>query len=87
MRYVVMNEAFTNPTTKQVEAKPVKLDNLSMSSSLPSNHKAYFLPRIRCLDCPGKLYNAGPEQSVTNFEQHLKNKGHMQNVAKRKGAA
>ena len=85
MRYVVMNEAFVNPDTSKVESKAVKLDNLPLNAPLPPNHKAYFLPRIRCSDCPGKLYNAGPEQTVNNFELHLKNRGHMNNVAKRTG--
>lgn len=86
MRYVVMNEAYVNPDTKKTESKGVKLDNFDTAEALPPNHKAVFLPRIRCLDCPGKLYNAGPEHTVTNFEQHLKNKVHVANVAKRKGA-
>ena len=85
MRYVVMNEAYQNPETGKTEIKQVKLDNLSTSSPLPANHKAYFLPRIRCMDCPGKLYNAGPEQSVSNFDLHLKNRGHIANVGKRTG--
>ncbi|KAF2819777.1 SNF5-domain-containing protein [Ophiobolus disseminans] len=86
MRYVVMNEAFHDPETKKTVTKQVKLDPLSTSSPLPSHHKAYFLPRIRCMDCPGKLYNAGPEHSVSNFETHLKNRVHMNNVAKRSAA-
>lgn len=85
MRYVILNEANVNADTKKIEPKPVKVDNLSTSASLPPNHKAYFLPRIRCMDCPGKLYNAGPEQSVSNFELHLKNRVHMTNVAQRTG--
>ncbi|KAF1848529.1 SNF5-domain-containing protein [Cucurbitaria berberidis CBS 394.84] len=85
MRYVVMNEAHENPETKKMESKTVKLDHLSTSVPLPPNHKAYFLPRIRCMDCPGKLYNAGPERTVNNFELHLRNRGHMNNVAKRTG--
>lgn len=85
MRYVVYNEAHVNPETKKIESKAVKLDNLSTSSPLPPNHKAFFLPRIKCLDCPGKLYNAGPDQTVNNFETHLKNRAHVANVAKRTG--
>jgi SWI/SNF-related matrix-associated actin-dependent regulator of chromatin subfamily B protein 1 len=81
-----MNEAHVNPETKKVETKGVKLDDrLPPTSPLPPNHKAFFLPRIRCLDCPGKLYNAGPEHTVSNFELHLKNRVHMGNVAKRMG--
>lgn len=39
--------------------------------------------RIRCLDCPGKLYNPGPGETLTNFEVHLKNRAHRANVAAR----
>lgn len=39
--------------------------------------------RIRCLDCPGKLYNPGPGETLTNFEIHLKNRAHRANVATR----
>ncbi|KAH7081688.1 hypothetical protein BKA63DRAFT_530659 [Paraphoma chrysanthemicola] len=85
MRYVVMNEAYEHPETKKIESKAVKLDNLDTSAPLPANHKPYFLPRIRCMDCPGKLYNAGPEHTVSNFELHLKNRKHMENVANRTG--
>lgn len=85
MRYVVMNEAHVNTEMKKTEPKPAKLDSLSTSSPLPPGHKPYFLPRIRCMDCPGKLYNAGPEHTVSNFETHLKNRGHMNNVGKRTG--
>ncbi|KAL6707549.1 SWI/SNF chromatin-remodeling complex subunit [Coniothyrium glycines] len=85
MRYVVMNEAHENPETKKIEPKPVKLDNLSLTAPLPANHRSCFLPRIRCMDCPGKLYNAGPEQTVNNFELHLKNRGHLNNVGRRTG--
>jgi SWI/SNF-related matrix-associated actin-dependent regulator of chromatin subfamily B protein 1 len=85
MRYLIMNESHVNPETKKIEPKAAKLDNLSTSSPLPANHKSYFLPRIRCMDCPGKLYNAGPEHTVNNFETHLRNRGHMNNVAKRTG--
>ncbi|KAF1945788.1 SNF5-domain-containing protein [Clathrospora elynae] len=85
MRYVVMNERYEDPQTKQVGPKAVKLDSLSINAPLPPNHKAYFLPRIRCMDCPGKVYNAGPEQTVNNFELHLRNRVHTTNVSKRTG--
>lgn len=39
--------------------------------------------RIKCIDCPGKLYTPGPEESLTNFEVHLKNRAHRANVAAR----
>lgn len=85
MRYVIMNEGHENRETGKIESKAVKLDSLSQSDPLPPNHKTTYLPRIRCQDCPGKLYNAGPGQSVTNFELHLKNRQHMSNVSTRIG--
>ncbi|KAI9047895.1 hypothetical protein LZ554_007697 [Drepanopeziza brunnea f. sp. 'monogermtubi'] len=39
-------------------------------------NKYMFLPRIRCNDCPGKLYTPGPERTVGNFEVHLRNRQH-----------
>lgn len=61
----------------------VKLDDLPSKTHLPANHKALYLPRLRCHDCPGKLYNPGPGLSVENFEIHLKNRTHRLNVEKR----
>ncbi|KAI1393577.1 SNF5-domain-containing protein [Hypoxylon trugodes] len=46
----------------------------------PPNLRYYFLPRIRCLDCPGKLYTPGPDITASNFEVHLKNKVHKEKV-------
>jgi SWI/SNF-related matrix-associated actin-dependent regulator of chromatin subfamily B protein 1 len=87
MRYVVMNERAEDPKTGEVGPKAVRLDTLQPGEPLPQNHKAFFFPRIRCMDCPGKLYNAGPEQTVGNFELHLKNRVHTENVRKRTGQA
>ncbi|KAL8643028.1 MAG: hypothetical protein Q9228_000324, partial [Teloschistes exilis] len=42
--------------------------------------KYMYYPRIRCNDCPGKLYTPGPELGVNNFEVHLKNKIHREKV-------
>jgi SWI/SNF-related matrix-associated actin-dependent regulator of chromatin subfamily B protein 1 len=39
--------------------------------------------RIKCLDCPGKLYNPGPGDSLSNYEVHLKNRQHRQRVSSR----
>ena len=38
--------------------------------------------RVRCQDCPGKLYTPGPGESLTNFEIHLKNRAHRAAVQK-----
>ena len=42
--------------------------------------KYMWLPRIRCNDCPGKLYTPGPGSTVENFEVHLKNRIHREKV-------
>ncbi|KAF9444193.1 SNF5-domain-containing protein [Macrolepiota fuliginosa MF-IS2] len=39
--------------------------------------------RIRCLDCPGKLYTPGPGESLSNYEVHLRNRQHRQRVNER----
>ncbi|KAI0037103.1 hypothetical protein K488DRAFT_37318, partial [Vararia minispora EC-137] len=38
--------------------------------------------RVKCHDCPGKVYhpNKEGEQSMSNFEVHLKNRAHRKNV-------
>ncbi|KAF2687705.1 SNF5-domain-containing protein [Lentithecium fluviatile CBS 122367] len=76
MRYSVID---------QNTLQSVKLDSLSASATLPPGYKAQYLPRIRCIDCPGKLYNAGPNHTVDNFQMHLNNRVHRQNVEKRTG--
>lgn len=43
--------------------------------------------RIRCTDCPGKLYTPGPGETLTNYEVHLKNRQHRQKVNIRLGNA
>jgi SWI/SNF-related matrix-associated actin-dependent regulator of chromatin subfamily B member 1 len=60
------------------------------STNLPtppneSNHHFphKYVPRIRCLDCPGKLYVTGPGMTVESFEAHLKNKKHREMVEAR----
>ncbi|KAI0402594.1 SNF5-domain-containing protein [Xylaria palmicola] len=53
----------------------------------PAHVRFYFLPRIRCLDCPGKLYTPGPEMTAGNFEVHLKNKAHKERVEARLSSA
>ncbi|KAF8901410.1 hypothetical protein CPB85DRAFT_1227874 [Mucidula mucida] len=39
--------------------------------------------RIKCLDCPGKLYKPGPGETLSNFEVHLRFNGHRRVVEKR----
>ena len=45
---------------------------------LSANVKYQWLPRIKCNDCPGKLYQAGPGTTVENFEIHLRNRQHKE---------
>ncbi|KAL3496243.1 hypothetical protein BJX62DRAFT_136038 [Aspergillus germanicus] len=45
--------------------------------------KYLYLPRIRCHDCPGKLYTPGPATTVDNFEVHLRNRQHKERVEER----
>ncbi|KAI3621498.1 swi-snf complex subunit [Moniliophthora roreri] len=46
-----------------------------------ANHEAVW--RIKCIDCPGKLYHPGPGETLSNFEIHLKNRQHKQRVHER----
>ncbi|KAL9129015.1 MAG: hypothetical protein Q9217_002417 [Psora testacea] len=62
---------------------PVHNVTLKPNEPPPDNVKMMFYPRIKCLDCPGKLYTPGPEACVTNFEVHLKNKVHRERVEER----
>ncbi|KAI0058365.1 SNF5-domain-containing protein, partial [Artomyces pyxidatus] len=39
--------------------------------------------RMRCLDCPGKLYVPGPQETLANFEVHLKNRAHRSSAEER----
>ncbi|KAH7101663.1 SNF5-domain-containing protein [Auriculariales sp. MPI-PUGE-AT-0066] len=41
--------------------------------------------RLKCSDCPGKLYKPGPDETLNNFEVHLRNRLHRQKVADRVG--
>lgn len=57
----------------------------SSAGPTPPGIKWMFLPRIRCIDCPGKLYTPGPGESAENFAVHLKNRAHREKVSKRVG--
>ncbi|KAF8892913.1 hypothetical protein BD779DRAFT_1507704, partial [Infundibulicybe gibba] len=39
--------------------------------------------RIKCADCPGKLYVPGPGETLSNYEVHLRNRQHRQRVNNR----
>ncbi|KAL5329262.1 hypothetical protein ACEPPN_002772 [Leptodophora sp. 'Broadleaf-Isolate-01'] len=50
----------------------------------PSEGKKYiYYPRIRCHDCPKKMYLSWSERDGDNFEIHLKNKHHVERVLAR----
>ncbi|KAE8154743.1 hypothetical protein BDV25DRAFT_147363 [Aspergillus avenaceus] len=55
------------------------------NTNTESTHKLkyQYLPRIRCHDCPGKLYTPGPGTTVDNFEVHLRNRQHKERVEER----
>ncbi|KAL2829160.1 hypothetical protein BDW59DRAFT_37256 [Aspergillus cavernicola] len=59
--------------------QPVANANSQSSQKL----KYLYLPRIRCHDCPGKLYTPGPGTTVDNFEVHLRNRQHKERVEER----
>lgn len=74
MRYCAVNAETEQPVPAPPAGQPI-----------PPNIKFMYLPRIRCHDCPGKLYTPGPETTVTNFEVHLKNRMHREKVDQRVG--
>ncbi|KAL8681567.1 MAG: hypothetical protein Q9186_002307 [Xanthomendoza sp. 1 TL-2023] len=54
---------------------------IALTKDQPQEDVKYmFYPRIKCKDCPGKLYTPGPEMGVNNFEVHLKNRLHREKV-------
>ncbi|SPO02852.1 related to transcription factor snf5p [Cephalotrichum gorgonifer] len=73
MKYFPMN-----PTTNQ----PIQVQ---AGQALPADTKYTFLPRVRCKDCPGKLYTPGADMTASNFEIHLKNNKHRERVNARHG--
>jgi SWI/SNF-related matrix-associated actin-dependent regulator of chromatin subfamily B protein 1 len=76
MRYSAVNSTTELPCPAPPAGQP-----------LPENVKYMYLPRIRCHDCPGKLYTPGPETTVGNFEIHLKNRQHRERVEARVAGA
>ena len=56
----------------------LRAEHVPSNGELPANMKYQWLPRIKCNDCPGKLYQAGPGTTVENFEIHLRNRQHKE---------
>ncbi|TPX13784.1 uncharacterized protein E0L32_005728 [Thyridium curvatum] len=71
MRYCAINAKTDQPLPAPAPGAPI-----------PEDMTFVYLPRIRCLDCPGKLYTPGPEMGVGNFEVHLKNRQHREKAHK-----
>ncbi|KZF21475.1 SNF5-domain-containing protein [Xylona heveae TC161] len=63
--------------------QPLPSSALQAGQPNPPNVKYQYFPRIRCHDCPGKLYTPGPDMTVENFEVHLRNRQHRERVERR----
>lgn len=61
---------------------PIK-DPADESKILAEKVRFAYLPRIKCNDCPGKLYTAQREGTEAGFEVHLKMRRHRENVEHR----
>jgi SWI/SNF-related matrix-associated actin-dependent regulator of chromatin subfamily B protein 1 len=62
------------PASKQTDIQP--------GDAPPKGLKIQYVPRIRCNDCPGKVYTAVRESVVEDFGVHLRNKKHKEAVLK-----
>ena len=71
MRYTAVSTLTDLPISLRPDAPP------------PPDTKFCYYPRIKCKDCPGKLYTPGPGMGVENFEVHLKNRHHRERVQRR----
>jgi len=72
-----------DPTTHQTVKAHLEPGAPAPPSS-PRRIALQFLPRIRCNDCPGKLYTAVPGKVVEDFEVHLRNRNHRASVERRR---
>ncbi|CAH0026815.1 unnamed protein product [Clonostachys rhizophaga] len=69
----MMKYSYLDPVTEMpVQTQPV-----------PEGVKHVWLPRIRCLDCPTKLYTPGPDMTAQKFEAHLRFSSHKEKVRQR----
>jgi SWI/SNF-related matrix-associated actin-dependent regulator of chromatin subfamily B member 1 len=71
MRYTAVSPQTDEPITLQPGVSP------------PPGTKYCYYPRIRCIDCPGKLYTPDSTLGMTNFEVHLRNRHHREKVLQR----
>ncbi|OBT52107.1 hypothetical protein VE04_06599 [Pseudogymnoascus sp. 24MN13] len=79
-RFEGMMRYFAVDATNQMPVPPAEAET-------SNNVKYMWFPRIRCSDCPGKLYTPGPGMSVEGFEVHLRNRQHRERVDARTGGA
>ncbi|KAL9617441.1 MAG: hypothetical protein Q9160_007753 [Pyrenula sp. 1 TL-2023] len=78
MRYTPVDTSTDPPT-------PIPPNSEAAATSAGKKLEYKYFPRIRCHDCPGKLYTPGPGTGVENFEVHLKNRNHREKVERRQG--
>lgn len=76
MRYTPVDPSTDPPT-------PIPANSEAGFIAAGKEVKHKYFPRIRCHDCPGKLYTPGPGTGVENFEVHLKNRQHREKVERR----
>ncbi|KAL1961143.1 hypothetical protein VTO42DRAFT_3088 [Malbranchea cinnamomea] len=80
----VMRYTAVDPNT----GVPIPNASAAAATLKPGQKLVYkYFPRIRCHDCPGKLYTPGPAMTVDNFEVHLKNRLHKERVEERHARA
>ncbi|CAK3901152.1 SWI SNF chromatin-remodeling complex subunit SNF5 [Lecanosticta acicola] len=78
----VMKPYPVNPETGEISRQ-----QLQPGDTAPPGLKLQYLPRIRCNDCPGKLYTAQPGRVVDDFEVHLRNNRHRLAVENRRSGS
>ncbi|KAL8953566.1 MAG: hypothetical protein Q9222_000561 [Ikaeria aurantiellina] len=77
------NDAFEG-TMRYTAVSTTTDQPVALNKDQPQEDVKYmYYPRIKCKDCPGKLYTPGPEMGVNNFEVHLRNRLHREKVEKR----
>lgn len=68
------------PCQINIDTIVVTAERLEPGASAPAGYKLKLLPRIRCADCPGRLYEANPMSVVENFTPHMRNRLHRYGV-------
>ncbi|ORX41203.1 hypothetical protein BD324DRAFT_613614 [Kockovaella imperatae] len=71
--------SWTNRAQAELRAK-YPLDSFIIVPKLrPADQPSAPLEwRIKCTDCPGKVYTLGPGETLDNFEVHLRNRQHVE---------